>query len=333
MIKQTACLLTLYLLLSGPIWAQPSFTLNGSAVVVSENCYRLSSQKVDNDVASMWCEYPIQLDHALEIKFALNLGCSRSAGEGVAFVMHTHKDGYDAIGCGGSALGYSNEGDCENGLKPSLAIEFDTKYSRGLPDIYVPHLSLIQDADQKNPLIKSERIRSSGQDVRDCEYHEVRISWKPSTQVLEVYFDDEKRLSYKGNIQDFFGEEKDIYFGFTASTGRQPNMQMICIQSIIVEVDEDFERQKDFEEGVGIYPNPIREKLTIDIEFKEEQYLQMQLFDATGKLIYEIPTHSVRENQYYFNLPGLPSGVYYVTVTNGSDRVSRKIVHISTIRA
>lgn len=333
MILRTGCFLTLYLVLASPLWAQPSFTLNGSAVVVSENCYRLSSQKVADDVGSIWCEYPIQLNHAMEIRFALNLGCSRSAGEGIAFVMHTHKDGYDAIGCGSSALGYASTIECKNSITPSLAIEFDTKYSRGLPDIYVPHLSLIQNANQKEPLIKSQRIRSSGQDVRDCEYHDVRISWKPSTQLLEVYFDNEKRLSYHGNIQDFFGDEKNIYFGFTGSTGRQPNMQMICIQSITVEVDEAFEQQKDFEKGVGIYPNPIREKLTIDIEFAEEQYIQMQLFDITGKLIYEIPTHSVRENQYYFNLPGLPSGVYYVTITNGTDRISRKIVHISTIRA
>ncbi len=333
MMLRHGCLLTLYLVLATPFWAQPSFTLNGSAVVVSENCYRLSSQKTAHDIGSMWCEYPIQLDHALELRFALNLGCSRSAGEGIAFVMHTHKDGYDALGCGESALGYAATSDCPNAISPSLAIEFDTKYSRGLPDLYVPHLSLIKNGLQSAPLISSPKIRSFGQDVRDCEYHDVQIRWRPSTSILEVFFDGEKRLSYQGDLQQFFGDEKNIYFGFTGSTGRQANMQMICVQSVIVEVDEAFERRKSFEQGIGIYPNPIREKLTIDLEFQEEQYVQMQLFDVTGKLIYEIPTHAVRENQYYFNLPGLPSGVYYVTVTNGTDRISKKIVHVATIRA
>ena len=59
----------------------------------------------------------------------------------------------------------------------------------------------------------------------------------------------------------------------------------------------------------------------------------MQLYDSSGKLIYEIPTHATQVKKYYFNLPGLPSGVYYVTVTDGTNRVSKKIVHISTIRA
>ena len=274
-----------------------------------------------------------EYQNALEVRFALNLGCSKYAGEGVAFVMHTHKDGYDALGCNGAALGFGVDGTCENVISPSLAVEFDTKYSRGQPDIYVPHLAVIKNGDFTAPLVKATRIRSNGQDVRDCEYHDVRISWSPSKELLEVYFDDELRISYRGNINALFDNEKNIYIGFTASTGAQANMQMICVQSIEVNIDEDFEKRRSFEQGVGIYPNPIRERLTIDIDFTEEKYVQIQLFDAFGNIVYEIPTHAVRENQYYFNMPGLASGIYYVTVTNGVNRVSKKIVHISTIRA
>ena len=269
----------------------------------------------------------------MEIRLELNLGCSKYEGEGVAFVMHADKDGYDALGCSGAALGVGAEGDCQDAILPSLAVEFDTKYSRGQPDIYVPHLAVVRNGDFVNPLVKATRIRSSGQDVRDCEYHDVRITWSPSKQALEVYFDDELRLSYNGDISKFFGDQKNIYIGFTAATGGQANMQMVCVQSVEVNIDEVFEKKRSFEEGVGIYPNPIRERLTIDIDFSEEKYVQIQLFDATGNLIYEIPTHAVRENQYYFNMPGLPSGIYYVTVTNGVHRVSKKIVHIATIRA
>ena len=335
MVARTRCIISLYFVLVCPlpIWAQPSFTLNGSSIVISENCYRITSHNSPNDVGSIWCEYPIQLQNALEVRFALNLGCSKYAGEGVAFVMHTHKDGYDALGCNGAALGFGVDGTCENVISPSLAVEFDTKYSRGQPDIYVPHLAVIKNGDFTAPLVKATRIRSNGQDVRDCEYHDVRISWSPSKELLEVYFDDELRISYRGNINALFDNEKNIYIGFTASTGAQANMQMICVQSIEVNIDEDFEKRRSFEQGVGIYPNPIRERLTIDIDFTEEKYVQIQLFDAFGNIVYEIPTHAVRENQYYFNMPGLASGIYYVTVTNGVNRVSKKIVHISTIRA
>ena len=108
---------------------------------------------------------------------------------------------------------------------------------------------------------------------------------------------------------------------------------MVCIKSLLLQVDSDFEKTRSFKGAIGIYPNPLKEKLTIDVDLVEEQDLQMQLYDSTGKLIYEIPTHATQKKEYYFNLPGLPSGVYYVTVTNGTDRVSKKIVHISSIRA
>ncbi len=335
MIARSSSILSLYFVLvcPFPVWAQPSFTMNGSAVVISENCYRLTSHNSSNDVGSIWCEYPIQLQNSLEIHFAINLGCSKYAGEGLAFVMHSSKSGYDALGCPGAALGFGESPDCPNVISPSIAIEFDTKYSAQQADIYVPHLTVIRNGNFKEPLTKATRIRTNGQDVRDCEYHDVRITWSPSRQELSVYFDGELRLSYLGDIASFFGEDKNIYIGFTGSTNGQANMQMVCVQSIEVNIDEEFERKRSFEEGVGIYPNPIRERLTIDIGFSEEKYVQIQLFDVVGKLIYEIPTHAVRENQYYFNLPGLPSGIYYVTVTNGEHRVSKKIVHIATIRA
>jgi hypothetical protein len=98
-------------------------------------------------------------------------------------------------------------------------------------------------------------------------------------------------------------------------------------------LDEDYDNKRNFEEGVGIYPNPIRERLTVDISFDVEQKISIELFDITGNLVYEIPKHSVKNNQYYFNMPGLPTGIYYISVSNGYNRVSRKIIHISTIRA
>lgn len=335
MLVRTAYIFTIWLsLFAAPkiSWAQPSFTQNGASQLVSENCYRLTSDEVDQEVGSIWCEYPIRMENALELHFAVNFGCNRYAGEGLAFVFHQDKTGFDALGCAGKSLGFGKTKDCE-GLAPSLAIELDSKYSPGIGDMYLPHMAVVQNGQQEFPIGSAKRLRSNGQSVVDCEYHDVTIRWSPSKQLLEVLFDGEIRLSLRKDLSQFFGMDQDVYFGFTASTGKKPNMQMVCVQSVSVSVDEVFEQKRSFQEGVGIYPNPIQEKLTIDLQLPEEQYIQMQLFDATGKLIYEIPTHSVRQNQYYFNLPGLPSGIYYISVTNGDHRVSKKIVHIATIRA
>jgi len=313
--------------------AQPSFTLNGSTIVMSENCYRLTSHKSSNDVGSLWCEFPIVLANAIDFQFAVNLGCSKYAGEGLAFVMHTDSAKYDALGCHGATMGFGKSTNCE-GIKPSLAVEIDTRFNRSHKDLYQPHLTLVKDGNLSKPLVAPIRAKTYGKDVRDCEYHNVRITWMPSKQELLVYFDGELRITYNKDIlHDIFGGAEEIYFGFTGSTSSRANMQMICIQSLVVEVDGDFERKRSFESSIGIYPNPLKEKVTIDVNLSEEQDVQMQLYDSSGKLIYEIPTHATQIKKYYFNLPGLPSGVYYVTVTDGTNRVSKKIVHISTIRA
>jgi hypothetical protein len=329
------CLIILSLLLSSPkqVLAQPSFTTNGSADDIAENCYRLTSPKTANDVGSIWAEYPTQLGHAFEIRFAVNLGCSNYAGEGIAFVMHSDKTKYSAIGCADAAMGFAQQTGCYNYITPSLAVEFDTRFTKTQADIYVPHIALVQNGNTAQPLHKAVRMNSSGQEVRDCEYHSCRISWSPSTQLLQVYFEEELRLSYKGDISKIFGKEKNIYFGFTASSSTQANIQMVCIQSVDVSIDEEFDSRRSFEEGVGIFPNPLNERLTVNLNFDASQKVNIQLFNVMGKLIYEIPKHAVKNNQYHFNMPGLPSGVYYVTVSNGKNRVSRKLVHIASIRA
>jgi hypothetical protein len=313
--------------------AQPSFTLNGSTIVVSENCYRLTSHQSANDAGSLWCEFPLELSNALDLRFAVNLGCSKYAGEGLAFVMHTNADAYDALGCNGPVMGFGRSSNCP-GISPSLALEIDTRYNRNHKDLYQPHLALVKDGNLSAPLSKPVKAKAYGKDVRDCEYHDVRITWRPSTQELCIYFDDELRIQYSEDIvQEIFGGGNTIYFGFTGSTSSRANMQMVCIQSLVIEVDEAFERARAFEESIGIYPNPLREKITVDLELDEEQEVQIQLYNSAGKLIYEIPSHLTQDKKYFFNLPGLPSGVYYVTVTNGTERVSKKVVHIATIRA
>jgi hypothetical protein len=331
-----ACWLSLYWFVSSPllIFAQPTFTLNGSASMLSENCYRLTSANYSNDVGSIWGDYTVDFRNTLEFHFAVNFGCSKSVGEGLAFVLHTHQNGVASLGCGGGAMGFARKDGCNNAIFPSLAIEFDTRYTVGDKDLFRPHIALIQDGNLAAPLVAAVPMLEGGKTPLDCEYHDIRITWSPSKQELCVFIDGNLRLSHIADLnQNIFGNNPEIHFGFTASTSQQPAAQMLCMQNVIEELDETYRRKQSFEESVGIYTNPIREKLTIDIRLQGDEYLQMQLFDASGKIIYDIPAHLVRQNQYHFNLPGLPSGVYYVTITNGTDRVSKRIVHIATMRA
>jgi hypothetical protein len=324
----------IYLFISVPfvLLGQPNFTLNGSASLISEGCYRLTSSQNGNEVGAIWGDFGIDLRNSLEVRFSVNLGCNKVAGEGVAFVMHTQKERNATLGCGGSGMGFGRVAGCK-GIMPSLAVELDTRHTAGSKDLFRPHLALVQNGDLARPLSNPVALQERG-DILDCEYHEVRILWTPSKQEFLVYIDENLRLTYKGDLCNrVFKGETDICFGFVGSSSAQAASQMVCVQMVAVEVDEQMERRLSFEEGVGIFPNPQREKLTIQLDFQTDEHVEMQLYDSSGKLIYEIPPHVVRENQYHLNLPGVPSGVYYVTVTNGVDRVSKKIVHIATMRA
>ena len=222
--------------------AQPSFTLNGSSIVLSENCYQLTSHQSSNDVGSLWCEFPIELENMVDFRFAINLGCSKYAGEGIAFVMHTDTTNLDALGCHGSLLGFGSTNSCE-GIKPSLALEIDTRFNRSHKDLYQPHLTLVQDGNLTNPLVTPVRTKTDGNDVRDCEYHNIRIAWIPSKLELSIYFDGELRITYKKDIvEDVFDGSREIYFGFTGSTGKRANMQTVCVQSLKMELDGVFEQ-------------------------------------------------------------------------------------------
>lgn len=313
--------------------AQPPFALNGAATEISQHCYRLTSSQNAADFGSAWCEVPVSLDDALDLRFVINLGCESGAGEGIAFVMQQQDKGLNTLGCSGRGMGFARTSRCA-GIQPSLAVEVDTHYDYGQGDIVAHHLALVRDGKLASPLAKAIRASTLQSNLLDCEYHELRITWQPSTQQFKVYFDKELRINYHGDLKNevFYGKE-EVLFGFTGSTGPKANMQMVCVQSVLMEIDEAFERKRSFEESINIYPNPARERLTIDITLPAEENVRMQLFDQSGRLIYEIPTHLVRENSYAFNMPGLPSGVYYVTVTNGTNRVSKKIVHLALLRA
>jgi len=61
---------------------------------------------------------------------------------------------------------------------------------------------------------------------------------------------------------------------------------------------------------IGIYPNPVADILNLDIPVSQ---FQVELFDMYGKKMYE------NCNVTEIDMPGYPSGVYYVKVCSGDD--------------
>ena len=75
-------------------------------------------------------------------------------------------------------------------------------------------------------------------------------------------------------------------------------------------------------------PNPVADKLNIDIDFLAEDHILIDLYDNTGKLVKKLikdDINSVGLKKYTFDFP-FPSGTYFIDFHNNTGRQSAKII-------
>ena len=216
--------------LSGSVAAQNYF-LNGSAQAVGDICYQLTAA-VNTQNGTVWYADPIDLTSPFDLQFTMNFGTNDSNGaDGMVFVLQTA--GTDAIGESGGGIGF-------NGFVPSFGVEFDTWQNTKYGDPFVDHIGLVSNGSVNHLTSSaySTPIQASvvSANIEDGEDHVVRITWAPSTQLIEVHFDCELRVSENVNlIDDLFNGTSLVTFGFTGSTGGANNVQTVCLQDNIIE--------------------------------------------------------------------------------------------------
>ena len=74
---------------------------------------------------------------------------------------------------------------------------------------------------------------------------------------------------------------------------------------------------------VSLYPNPVKDKLTIEIYNPQGQVYSVRLVNAAGKVVYETDTKS---SKIEIDRGKLPGGVYEVIITGGNQVYSRKVI-------
>lgn len=79
--------------------------------------------------------------------------------------------------------------------------------------------------------------------------------------------------------------------------------------------------------NLSVYPNPFSARLTAQFYTSKEEYLNVFLFDAMGKLVYESKYPSVVGNNIIeLNGLELPAGYYHFLIQNETERVSKSII-------
>jgi len=144
----------------------------------------------------------------------MNFGNDPGGADGMVFVMQTI--GPTAIGNSGDGIGFE-------GFLPSLGIEFDTYWNQSNGDILDDHIGIISDGSVSHlsPTVIAGPVAASsiGANIEDGNDHAIQITWNPTIQEIEVYFDCEFRLVASVDlINDIFGGQTSVTWGFTSST-------------------------------------------------------------------------------------------------------------------
>ena len=207
-----------------------NYTLKGSAELVGKDCYRLT-RNVAYQSGAVWHSSKINLQERFDIEFLMNFGTNDENGaDGMTFIMQTA--GNQAIGHVGEALGFA-------GFLPSLGVEFDTYQNANLGDPDFDHIAIISngstDHNDKSSLVKFIQALPDNPNIEDGKEHLIRITWEPSTHLIEVYFDCQKRVSYtKDIVKDIFNGQPTVFWGFSGSTGLYTNDQTVCLSQKIL---------------------------------------------------------------------------------------------------
>ena len=219
-----------WLLLNRPAAAQGTYNLVGTAhTSPASDCYQLTDNKPQQNGA-LWYDKPLRLTESFALEFTFNFGSNTDGADGMMMVMQTV--GNRILGTPGSGIGFQ-------GLRPSLGIEFDTFQNTNLDDPIEDHIAIVRDGVSDHRLnsffAAPVPISATSNTVRDGKDHLIRVKWTVGTRLLQVQVDCMPRISQTIDlINDIFNGYKEVYWGFTSSTGGAYNAHTVCIQQDVI---------------------------------------------------------------------------------------------------
>jgi len=301
----------LFFLLFLCIWqnAQAQFFLNGAATQVNDSCYQLTAE-TNFSVGSVWNGDKINLNQSFDVVMQVFLGCKDADGaDGIVFGFQPVST---SIGSAGEGIGFQN-------IVPSIGIEMDTWQNGNLSDPSFDHVAIIRNGNLSHSstgnLAGPVQLSSSSTNVEDCRPHDLRVSWNANTNVLEVYFDCQLRLTYQGDIvNDIFDGDPEVFWGFTSATGGANNVHEICFQytTFLDAIDDavvcpggELQLQARggtrylWEPGTGLSDSTVANPIVSPVE--TTNYL-LTVFDECDRPFYDTVTIAVEGDSVFFDL-------------------------------
>ena len=197
------------------------YILNGSATQNRCNCYTLTTE-TRNKSGSVWNSNKIDLTNSFDFYFNVYLGCIDSTGaDGIAFVLQPISTNVGAIGEG---LGFE-------GVIPSVGISLDTWQNSRRNDPPYDHISIQLNGlvTHGNDLAGPVPASATSDNIEDCQWHVLRITWDATAKILTTSFDGQVRLQAQYDlVAKVFNNDPMVYWGFSGATGGGFNLQQFC---------------------------------------------------------------------------------------------------------
>lgn len=223
--------LTLLISLLSCFYSYGQFQLVGSATQTSASCFTLTPDQ-DGQTGAVWYTQRVDISKPFDVYGRIYLGTRNiGGGDGMAFVLQQVSTN---VGSSGGGLGYA-------GLAPSLALEFDTHRNQEFGDPGPDHMAIMSQGfvqhnganNLEGPVTILPRRFGIAPVLTDGAFHDIRVSWNPATQTMLAYVDCNLRLRYVGDIvNDVFGGDPTVFWGFTASTGSASNEHRFCLDYV-----------------------------------------------------------------------------------------------------
>jgi len=195
------------------------FSVNGSAIDLGGDCYRLTRDR-DNQVGNILSNDPIDLTKPFFVDALVNFGTKNGSGaDGIAFIMTTNST---LNGVTGGGIGYLN-------VTESIVVEMDTWDNDIYDDPAQDHIAIVSNGDpthNNNTNLDGPEILSNIEDGQD---HCFRMSWDPVSTQFVAFLDGTRVQVFNDIVTNIFNGNPNVFWGFTASTGGSNNIQSVCI--------------------------------------------------------------------------------------------------------
>ncbi len=195
------------------------------ATTLGDDCIQLTTETTGQHGCTYYenqIDFAQPFTHTMEMSFGDNDG----GADGICLVYQPN--GVDICGNTGQGIG-------AEGIPESVIVEFDTYRNGGLLDPFQDHASINVNGNMNHANSIDGPIDLGN--IEDGNVHIVTFTWDPATSSYEVIFDGVVIMSGSNDfINNVFGGQTLVNWGYTASTGALFNNQIVCPQIVEINV-------------------------------------------------------------------------------------------------